>query len=201
MLSSSRFNYLVEIAQKLKQTMNRMMAAYSEFPKLIEEEHKMIFSHTYTARLEAICSEKTKLSEDITQAFEEMQQLSQQIYNIWGDLECEGIAAYPGDLSNCIQMLENIHTTLVSRGTSFSLSILENQITGLKNEFIYFKSAMKQVKPKIELNRSALTGVVRSYQDSTRVLIELCEQAQSTYSPQGTQKKPSGGTSTIYVRA
>lgn len=201
MLSSSRFNYLVEIAQKLKQSILSMMSAYSKFPKLIEEEHKMIFSHTYTSRLEAICLEKTQLSDEITLAYEEMQQLSQQIYNIWGDLECEGIAAYPGDISNCIQMLEDIHTTLMSRGSSFSLSVLENQIFALKSEFTNFKNSMKQIKPKIELNKSALTGVVRSYQDSTRVLIELCEQAQSTYSSQGTQKKSSNGTSTIYVRA
>ena len=130
-----------------------------------------------------------------------MQQLSQQVFNIWGDAECEGTAAYPGDLSNCIQMLEGIHNAIAERQSDLSSSVLALQISRLKEELVLFKNMAASVKPKLELNRSALNGVVRSYQESTRVMVELCEQAQATYSAQGTQNKSSTGTSTIFVRA
>jgi hypothetical protein len=151
--------------------------------------------------MEAICSEKTMLSDVIIESFEDLQQLSQQVFNIWGDVDCEGVAAYPGDVSNCIQMLEGIHKALVDRDSGLGTQVLELQISRFKEEFTAFKALSAQIKPKLELNRSALSGVVRCYQESTRALIELCEQAQATYSSQGTQNKPSTGTSTIYVRA
>lgn len=201
MLSSSRFNYLIEITQKLIAAVTKMRSAYAAFPDLIAEEHAMIMSHTYTARMEAICAEKTSLSENITESFEELQQLAQQVFNIWGDVDCEGVAAYPGDVSNCIQMLEGIHKALVDRDSGLGTQVLDLQISRLKEEFAAFKALSAEIKPKLELNRSALSGVVRCYQDSTRMLIDLCEQAQATYSSQGTQNKPSTGTSTIYVRA
>lgn len=201
MLTSSRFNYLIEITQKILLAISKMRECYAAFPRLIDEEHAMIQSHHYTARLEAVCAEKTELAEAITQSFEELQQLSQQLFNIWGDVDCEGTAAFPGDLSNCIQMLEDIHKALAERQSELSGNVLALQISRLKEELAAFKKVAGSAKPKIELNRSALSGVVRSYQESTRILVELCEQAQATYSPQGTQTKSSSGTSTIFVRA
>jgi hypothetical protein len=201
MISSSRFNYLIEITHKLTLAVVKMRAAYADFPRLIDEEHAMIYSHTYTMRLETLCHEKTRLSEIITESFEELQQLSQQIFNIWGDMECEGTAAYPGDLSNCVKMLEGIHWAIVERNTDLASAVLELQIAKFREEFLSFKTLSSAIRPKIEMNRSALSGVVRSYQESTRVLFELCERAQATYSPQGTQNKASAGVSTIIVRA
>jgi hypothetical protein len=201
MLSSSRFNYLIEITQKLIASVAKMRVAYEDFPPLVAEEHKMILSHTYSTRLEEICAEKAILGEQITQAFDDLQQLAQQVFNIWGDAECEGVAAYPGDLSNCIGMLESIMLSVRERGPDLASNVLSLQIDRLREEFSCFKKTAAVVKPLLEVNRSALNGVVRSYQDSTRVLIELCEQAQATYSPQGTQNKSATGTSTIFVRA
>jgi hypothetical protein len=201
MLSSSRFNYLIEITQKLILAVDRMRDAYRSFPKLIAEEHKMVLSHTYTQRLEEICAEKSVLADDITAAFEEILQLAQQVFNIWGDAECEGSASYPGDLSNCVRMLEGILRSVRERGQGMGPEVLALQIDRLKESVDTFKSVATEVKPLVELNRSALSGVVRSYQESTRVLFELCEQAQATYSPQGVQTKAATGTSTIFVRA
>jgi hypothetical protein len=201
MLGSSRFNYLIEITQKLIAAVGSMRQAYAAFPSLVAEEHKMILAHTYSVRLEEICAEKMTLSEQITASFEELQQLSQQVFSIWGDAECEGSAAYPGDLSNCLSMLEGILKSLRERNTELAANVLALQIDRFRDEFERFKQTASFVKPALELNRSALSGVVRSYQDSTRVLIELCEQAKATYSPQGTQTKSSTGTSTIFVRA
>jgi hypothetical protein len=201
MLSSSRFNYLIEITQKLIASVSEMRLAYDAFPGLIAEEHKMILAHTYSARLEEICAEKIVLSDRITAAFEELQQLAQQVFNIWGDADCEGAAAYPGDLSNCLGMLEGILLSVRERNTELAANVLALQIDRFRNEFERFKQTASGVKPALELNKSALSGVVRSYQDSTRVLVELCEQAKATYSPQGTQNKSSTGTSTIFVRA
>jgi hypothetical protein len=201
MMTASRFNYLIEITHKLIMAVIKMRNAYAGFPRLIDEEHSMIYSHTYTKRLEALCHEKTQLSEVITEAFEELQQLSQQVFTIWGDAECEGTAVYPGDLANCIKMLEGIHKVIVDRHRDLASSVLELQIAKFSEEFIAFKAQSLSIKPKIEMNRSALGGIVRSYQESTRVLFELCEQAQATYSPQGTQNKSATGTSTIVVRA
>lgn len=201
MLSSSRFNYLIEITQKLIAAVVRMREAYAGFPSLIEEEHAMIRSHDYTPRLEAVCEEKTVLAEGITQSFEDLQQLTQQLFNIWGDVDCEGTASFPGDLSNCIEMLKGIHQAMVERQSDLAANVLDLQISRLQEELMAFKVIASDVKPKIELNRSALTGIVRSYQDSTRVLFELAEAAQATYSPQGTAKKSSDGVSTIFVRA
>lgn len=201
MLSTSRFNYLIEITQKLIAAISKMRVAYAGFPDLIVEEHSMIMSHTYTPRLEEICAEKTALSESVIESFEELQQLAQQVFSIWGDVDCEGVAVFPGDVSNCIQMLEGIHKALMDRGSGLGTKVLDLQISRFNEEFSAFKTLSAQIKPKLELNRSALSGVVRCYQDSTRLLIELCEQTQATYSSQGTQNKPSTGTSTIYVRA
>ena len=180
MLSSSRFNYLIEITQKLIAAVSKMRVAYSAFPDLIAEEHAMIMAHSYTPRLEAICAEKTSLSDSVTEAFEDLQQLAQQVFNIWGDVDCEGVAAYPGDVSNCLQMLDGIHRALVDRDSGLGTQVLELQISRFKEEFGAFKTLSAQIKPKLELNRSALSGVVKCYQDSTRMLVELCEQAQAT---------------------
>jgi hypothetical protein len=98
-------------------------------------------------------------------------------------------------------MLEGILQSVRERHTELAANVLALQIDRFKDEFGRFQESARVVKPALELNRSALNGVVRSYQDSTRVLVELCEQAQATYSPQGTQNKSSTGTSTIYVRA
>ena len=95
MMTASRFNYLIEITHKLITAVAKMRAAYADFPRLIDEEHAMIYSHTYTVRLEALCQEKTHLSEVITEAFDDLQQLAQQVFTIWGDAECEGTAVYP----------------------------------------------------------------------------------------------------------
>ncbi len=201
MMTASRFNYLIEITHKLIMSVSKMRAAYAHFPRIIDEEHAMIYSHTYTKRLEALCQEKTEIAALITEAFDSLQQLSQQVFTIWGDAECEGTAVYPGDLSNCIKMLEGIHKVVVERHGDLASSVLELQIAKFSEEFHAFKAQSIVVKPKIEMNRSALGGIVRSYQESTRVLFELCEQAQATYSPQGTQNKIGTGSSTIIVRA
>jgi hypothetical protein len=201
MLSASRFNYLIEMTQKLIVSVTNMRLAYDAFPVLVAEEHRMILAHTYTPRLEEICAEKTSLAEQITAGFEELQQLAQQIFNIWGDVECEGVAAYPGDLTNCIGMLEGILQAVRDKNSDLATNVLSLQIRRLRDELDLFRKTASNVKPSLELNRSALNGVVRSYQDSTRALIDLCEQAQATYSSQGTQNKSSSGTSTIFVRA
>lgn len=201
MLSSSRFNYLIELSQKLILAVARMRRNYAAFPALIEEEHAMIHAHTYTDRLAEICHEKNQLAVDITQCFEELTQLTQQLFNIWSDVECEGVAAFPGDLTNCVRMLEGIHNSIVERQSDLASSVLSVQITRLRDEVQSFKDLSATVKPQIEKNRLALSGIVKSYQDSTRVLFDLAEQAQATYSPQGTTSKSSEGSSTIYVRA
>jgi hypothetical protein len=201
MLTSSRFNYLIEITQKLLTAVARMRGAYSSFPDLIDEEHKMITTHQYTSRLEEIAFAKSALADEVSVLFDELQQLSQQIFTIWRDEECEGTAIFPGDLSNSIQMLTGIQQAMLERKSDLATNVLQLQISRLSEELEAFKAVASVVKPKIELNRSALSGVVRSYQESTRVMVELCEQAQATYSSQGTQNKASTGTSTIFVRA
>lgn len=201
MLSSSRFNYLIELTQKLIAAVSRMRSSYGAFPALIDEEHAMIRAHTYTDRLTAICDEKNLLASGITESFEELQQLAQQLFNIWGDVECEGSAAFPGDISNCIQMLQGIRSAIAERQSELAVGVLDLQITRLREELDEFKKLSAEVKPKLELNKTALTGIVRTYQDSTRLLFELAEQAQATYSPQGTPAKSSEGASTIFVRA
>lgn len=201
MLSSSRFNYLIELSQKLILAVARMRQSYAAFPPLIEEEHAMIRAHTYTDRLSEICNEKTRLADGIAECFEELTQLTQQLFNIWGDVDCEGVAAFPGDLTNCVRMLEGIHSAIVERQTDLAAGVLSLQITRLQEEVKSFKDLSAVVKPQIEKNKIALTGIVKSYQDSTRVLFDLAEQAQATYSPQGTTSKASEGSSTIFVRA
>lgn len=201
MLSSSRFNYLIELSQKLILAVARMRQSYAAFPELIEEEHSMIRAHTYTDRLQEICNEKTRLADEISECFEELTQLTQQLFNIWGDVDCEGVAAFPGDLTNCLRMLEGIHGAIVERQSELASGVLRLQIERLGDELLAFKTLSGEVKPQIERNRLALTGIVKSYQDSTRVLFDLAEQAQATYSPQGTTSKPSEGSSTIFVRA
>lgn len=201
MLSSSRFNYLIELSQKLILAVARMRQSYAAFPELIEEEHSMIRAHTYTERLQEICNQKTKLADEISECFEELTQLTQQLFNIWGDVDCEGVAAFPGDLTNCLRMLEGIHAAIVERQSELASGVLRLQIERLGDELQAFKTLSAEVKPQIERNRLALTGIVKSYQDSTRILFDLAEQAQATYSPQGTTSKPSEGSSTIFVRA
>jgi hypothetical protein len=98
-------------------------------------------------------------------------------------------------------MLKGIHPAIIERQSDLAANVLDLQISRLQEELTAFKAVASDVKPKIELNRTALTGIVRSYQDSTRVLFELAEAAQATYSPQGTAKKSSDGASTIFVRA
>lgn len=201
MLTQSRFAYLIEISQKLISAVQSMMESYKGFLPLIEEEHAMIKAHTYTDRLQEVCAEKTQLSEEISRCFEDMQALSQQLYMIWGEAECEGQAAYPGDLSNCLAMLEGIHTRLKFSESALALGVLELQVHRLRDTVTAFKKIMDTVKPSIELNRTAITQVAQNYQASTRALIEMCEQAQATYTAQGQQARPSTGTSTIFVKA
>jgi len=201
MLTPSRFNYLIELSQKVIVAVDSMLQAYRGFPALIEEEHVMIKAHTYTDRLEQIAAEKFELSESIERGFEDLQQLSHQIYLIWGETDCEGQAAYPGDLSNSIKMLDGIAEKLRGSGSSLAMGVLDLQINRVKEAVASFKSEMVKIKPLIELNRIALTEITKNYQASTRVLIEMCEQAQATYTPQGQQSRPSTGTSTIFVKA
>lgn len=201
MLSSSRFNYLIDLSQKLIAAVIRMRDSYAAFPSLIEEEHAMIKAHTYTDRLMEVCNEKNVLASQITECFEELQHITQQLFNIWGDVDCEGVAAFPGDLSNCLQMLEGIHRAIVERQSELAAGVLNLQVSRLRDELRAFRVTSDAVKPLIERNRLALTGILKSYQDSTRVLMELTEQAQATYSPQGAPSKPVDGTSTIFVRA
>jgi hypothetical protein len=82
MLSSSRFNYLIELSQKLIAAVTRMRDSYAAFPALIEEEHAMIKAHTYTDRLLEVCNEKNILASQITECFEELQHITQQLFNI-----------------------------------------------------------------------------------------------------------------------
>jgi flagellar biosynthesis/type III secretory pathway chaperone len=201
MLNSSRFNYLIEISQKLILSVSRMRKCYGEFPALIDEEHTMIHAHTYTERLVEICKEKTLLADKVSETFEELTQLTQQLFTIWSDVDCEGVASFPGDLTNCVRMLESIHSAVVERHSHLAADVLGLQISRLQEEVQAFKDISAKVKPKIEQNRLALSGVVKSYQDSTRVLFELAEQAQATYSSQGTTSKSSEASSTIFVRA
>ena len=201
MLSQSRFSYLIELSQKLIVAVQSMMAGYQKFPRLIEEEHAMIRTHTYTDRLEEIVDEKMAVGDEITSAFEALQQLSQELFVIWGEAECEGQARYPGDLSNCIAMLEGIHLALSGRVTNLGLGVLDLQISRLKSTFAEFKIQVATIKPMIEVNRDAVSVIAQNYQNSTRVLLELCEQSQATYNPQGQQTRPSTGTSTIFVKA
>lgn len=201
MLTQSRFAYLIEISQKIIGAVQSMMAGYRGFPALISEEHEMVKAHTYTDRLEEIIQAKVELGEKISVSFEELQQLSQQLFSIWSEAECEGQAAYPGDLSNCVAMLEGIFVALKARETGFSMGVLELQVNRVKEVVLNFKAMMAEVKPQLELNRIAITQVSQNYQASTRALIEMCEQAQATYSPTGQQTKRSTGTSTIFVKA
>lgn len=201
MLSQARFSYLIELSQKLIVAVQSMMAGYQKFPPLIEEEHAMIRAHTYTDRLENIIDEKHLAGEEITGAFEALQQLSQELFVIWSEAECEGQARYPGDLSNCIAMLEGIHQALSGRVTNLGLGVLDLQISRLKSTFAEFKSQVAIIKPLIEVNRDAISAVAQNYQHSTRVLLELCEQSQAIYNPQGQQNRPTTGTSTIFVKA
>ena len=115
MLTSSRFNYLIEITQNILGAISEMRQCYAAFPKLVDEEHAMIQAHRYTVRLEEICKEKIELSEIISQNFSALHQLAHQVFIIWGELECEGSAVFPGDISNCIHMLDSIHATASER--------------------------------------------------------------------------------------
>lgn len=200
MLTQARFSYLIELSQKMVVAVQAMASGYRKFPPLIEEEHAMIRAHTYTSRLEQITEEKHDAGEDVSQAFDALQQLSQELFVIWGEAECEGQARFPGDLSNCIAMLEGIHKALSGRVTGLALGVLELQVSRIKSAFEEFKALIAVIKPQIELNRDAITAVAQSYQNSTRVLLELCEQAQATYNPQGQTTRPSSGTSTIFVK-
>lgn len=201
MLTQSRFSYLIEISQKMIVAVQAMTVGYRKFPPLIEEEHAMIRAHTYTDRLEQVTEAKTLASEEIAAGFDSLQQLSQELFVIWSESECEGQARFPGDLSNCIAMLEGIHKTLSGRTGTLALGVLDLQISRLKEVFTEFKTLIAAIKPLIELNREAITTVAQNYQNSTRILLELCEQSQATYDPQGQQKRPSTGTSTIFVKA
>lgn len=201
MLTQSRFSYLIELSQKMVVAVQSMTTGYRKFPPLLEEEHAMIRAHTYTDRLEQVVEEKHLAGDEIANAFDALQQLSQELFVIWGESDCEGQARFPGDLSNCIAMLEGIHVTLSARATNLALGVLDLQISRLKAVFAEFKAVTTEIKPKIELNRDAITAVAQNYQNSTRVLLELCEQSQATYNPQGQQTRPSSGTSTIFVKA
>ena len=200
MLTQSRFSYLIELSQKMVVAVQTMASGYRKFPPLIEEEHAMIRAHTYTDRLEQITEEKIFAGEEVGQAFDTLQQLSQELFVIWSEAECEGQARFPGDLSNCIAMLEGIHKALSGRMTGLALGVLDLQVSRLKGVFDEFKTLIAVVKPQIEVNREAISTVAQNYQHSTRVLLELCEQAQATYNPQGQTTRPTSGTSTIFVK-
>lgn len=200
-LSQSRFSYLVEISQKMIQSIQVMVKNYRLFPALIKEEHDMIKAHTYTDRLESVMTAKVDAGVEIEQAFEDLGQLSQQLYVLWGDTECEGQAVHPGDLSNCITMLEGIHKSLQHRESDLAIGVLELQISRMKEVHSEFMTLMQEIKPSIELNRTVLTAVSQNYQSSTRALVEMCEQAQATYTSSGQQARPQTGTSTIFVKA
>lgn len=201
MLSQSRYAYLIDLSQKIFVAVQSMVAGYRRFPALIGEEHAMILAHTYTDRLEQIVQEKVDAGAEITAAFEDLQQLSQQLFVIWSESDCEGQARYPGDLSNCVDMLQGIHKTLGDRASGLALGVLELQIDRIKTAHAEFSEVVRTIKPLIELNRDTVSTIVQNYQNSTRVLLELCEQSQATYNPQGQQSRPTTGTSTIFVKA
>ena len=201
MLTQSRFSYLIEVTEKIVAAVTRMTQSYLRFPALIDAEHRMIQSHTYTLELEEITIKKSQLADEITMAFNDLQQLASQLFIMWNEAECEGQASFPGDLGNCVRMVEGIRKGLSGDDLNLSAGILDFQIKRLNDAYQNFTEVMKTVKGKIELNRSALSGIVQNYQNSTRVLIELCEQAQAIYSPDGQTQRPSTGTSTIFVKA
>lgn len=201
MLNQSRFAYLIDITHKMIDAVERMIAGYNLFPSLVEEEHRMIKDHTYTKRLEEVLEEKTKAGEQISIAFDELQQLSQQLFLIWQEVDCEGQGTYPGDLSNCVSMLDGLSLALRTRANTLEVSVLEGVTEKLRDAHKRFKELLKHVKPMLELNRIAIGVVARNYQQSTRILLEMCEQAQATYTAQGQQTKPTAGTSTIFVKA
>jgi hypothetical protein len=201
MLTQSRFSYLIELSQSMLSSVQAMILQYRELPALVAEEHKMIQAHSYTSRLEEVMLRKVEIGDHISVAFEELQHCSQQLYIVWGEADCEGQAAFPGDLSNCISMLEGICCSLIGKSSEFSIGVLQLQISRLKEALADFTSLIKDVKPLLELNKTALSTIVQNYQMSTRALIDMCEQAQATYTPQGQQSKSSQGTSTIFVKA
>jgi hypothetical protein len=201
MLSQSRFSYLVEISQKMIEAVKAMQSAYSQFPALIREEHDMIKAHTYSERLEEVMKEKHVLGDEIAAAFDELQQLAQQVYMIWGEADCEGQASFPGDLSNCVEMLRGIYSTLSHRATELQLGILNMQIEKLAQVHSSFKEQSEQIKPQLEMNREAISAVAKNYQMSTKILLEMAEQAQATYTPGGQQSKPKLSNSTISIKA
>jgi hypothetical protein len=201
MLSQPRFSYLIEISQKMIEAVKVMRTCYQALPPLIEEEHAMIREHTYTPRLEQIAQDKMEFGLKIEASFEELQQLSQELFGIWNESDCEGQAAFPGDLSNCIAMLAGIHKALSVRESGLALNVLEIQVQRLRETVETFKACVDVIKPKLELNRLAISQVARNYQESTRILFEMCEAAQATYTAQGQQAKASTGSSTIVVKA
>ena len=201
MLSESRFSYLIEVTENIVIAVNRMSRAYLGFPELVDAEHEMIQQHEYTSKLEETQTRKSELAEEIGVAFNELQQLAGQLFLIWNEAECEGQASFPGDLGNCIRMVEGIRRGLEGNSSTLAVNVLDAQIRKLRESHQLFSDMISKVKGKIELNRTALTAIVQNYQKSTRFLIELCEQSQATYNPGGQTQKPSTGTSTIYVKA
>jgi flagellar biosynthesis/type III secretory pathway chaperone len=201
-LTESRFSYLIEIAQRMLLCIQQMSSTYRQLPPLIDEEHAMIKSHTYTDRLESVMKAKVEASDGITACFEELSQLSQEVYLIWKESDYEGQAVFPSDLNQSIKMIENIHQGFVMDGGSpLRTSVLLAEIEKLMAAHREFKDLASLIKPKLEVNRTALTQIVTNYQMSTRALIEMCEHVQATYNPNGQQKKSSQGTSTIFVKA
>ncbi|MCX6126295.1 MAG: hypothetical protein NTV34_16300, partial [Proteobacteria bacterium] len=159
MLTQSRFAYLIEISQKMINSVGVMMNAYRGFPPLIDSEHEMIQSHTYGENLERVIQGKIALGEVVSKSYEDLQQLSQQLFEIWGEADCEGQGAYPGDLSNCVLMLDGIFQALSDRETGLALGVLSLQALKLKDIVAEFKSLIQKIKPKIELNRTAISQV------------------------------------------
>jgi hypothetical protein len=183
------------------ESVQTMILLYGHLPDLINAEHEMIRVHTYGERLEGVLAKKTEIGASITSCFEDLQQLAQQLFGIWGEADCEGQAAYPGDLSNCVAMLEGITKALATRESGLALNVLTLQAERLKEKVSDFKSSMEKIRPLIELNRTAISQVAENYQTSTRILYEMYEQSQATYTSQGQQAKPTTTQSTIFVKA
>ncbi|MCX6117385.1 MAG: hypothetical protein NT027_07585 [Proteobacteria bacterium] len=203
MLNTSRFSYLIDLMSSMSSSISTMIAGYRSLPSLISEEHLMIKAHTYGPKLEEIMLEKQTIGDSIERNYEDLAQCSQQVYQIWCEAECEGQATFPGDLSNAISMLAGIKNCLQNQKvcSDLEISIFDRQLQLLKDSLEQFKSLLTDVKPLLEINKLALSQVVHNYQMSTRALIEMCEQAQATYNPQGQQNRPAEGTSTIFVKA
>jgi hypothetical protein len=200
-MNQSRYEYIVEISRKILTSVESMNRAYADLPPILNQELDCIKAHTYGDVLEDCLRRKQALGETIAESFESLQQLTQQVYMIWNDEECEGAAQSPGDLSNCIQMLRGLLKRVSVNHSILNAAQLSIVVEKIAAEHSRFKSTAEIVKPRIEVNKMAIENVAYHYQESTRILYELAEQTQAVYTSQGQTAKGSGRSSSIVVKA